>query len=303
MSRRRCGSAPTPACLPSVADSHHLWLCRSELKDTLSFTGAYETVTDGAAAEHAAPARREAAKKLIMNHERVLHDLTRNAACRSGDEGPALGSPGLAAMVCPEGHHWAEGGISRCRRRRARLGFLWSLRHTAGDRRPSPHAPTSNHQPPGTDGPPKSQPELAHGLVLMGQEHDVDIALREISLRLIGRLPRERPRRPLAPSSPEQVPPLHPCGTRAAPASVPALRPRCTRAACTVPARALHAPLLPSRCRRRCGWRQYIFIYIVGGGVDGDGGVPEREAAGKPHLDSKQTPWLPSPEPGPVSKC
>eukprot|EP00964_Phaeocystis_antarctica_P028098 scaffold15834_cov66-Phaeocystis_antarctica.AAC.3 len=49
----------------------------SELKDTLSFTGAYETVTDGTAAEHAAPARREAAKKLIMNHERVLHDLTR----------------------------------------------------------------------------------------------------------------------------------------------------------------------------------------------------------------------------------
>lgn len=105
----------------------------SELKDTLSFTGAYETVTDGKAADHAAPARREAAKKLIMNHERVLHDLTR------------------------------------------------------------------------TDGPPKSQPELSHGLVLMGQEHDVDIVLREISRRLIGRLPRERAKRPLAPTSPEQA--------------------------------------------------------------------------------------------------
>ena len=66
--------------LTTVADVHRLWPCRSELKDTLSFTGAYETVTDGAAAEHAAPARRDAAKKLIMNHERVLHDLTRTAA-------------------------------------------------------------------------------------------------------------------------------------------------------------------------------------------------------------------------------
>lgn len=105
----------------------------SELKDTLLFTGAYETLADGKAAEHAAPARREAAKKLIMNHERVLHDLTR------------------------------------------------------------------------TDGPPKSQPELSHGLVLMGQEHAVDIVLREIARRLIGRLPRERAKRPLAPTSAEQA--------------------------------------------------------------------------------------------------
>lgn len=118
---------------PSLSESGLRSRRWSELKDTLSFTGAYETVTEGAAAEHAAPARREAAKKLIMNHERVLHDLTR------------------------------------------------------------------------TDGPPKSQPELAQGLILMGQEHDVDIALREISRRLIGRLPRERPRRPLAPATPEQA--------------------------------------------------------------------------------------------------
>ena len=49
----------------------------SELREKLSYTGAYDTVADGAAGEHAAPARREAAKKLVMNHERVLHDLTR----------------------------------------------------------------------------------------------------------------------------------------------------------------------------------------------------------------------------------
>ena len=74
------GEAAATLWRQSVTDFHCLWPCRSELKDTLSFTGAYETVTDGTAAEHAAPARREAAKKLIMNHERVLHDLTRTAA-------------------------------------------------------------------------------------------------------------------------------------------------------------------------------------------------------------------------------
>ena len=41
----------------------------------------------------------------------------------------------------------------------------------------------------------------------MGQEHDVDIVLREIARRLIGRLPRERAKRPLAPTSAEQVRP------------------------------------------------------------------------------------------------
>lgn len=119
---------------PSLSESGLRSRRWSELKDTLSYTGAYETVAEGAAAEHAAPARREAAKKLIMNNERVLHDLTR------------------------------------------------------------------------TDGPPKSQPELARlSLVLMGQEHDVDIALREIARRLIGRLPREKRRRPLAPATSEQA--------------------------------------------------------------------------------------------------
>jgi len=43
----------------------------------------------------------------------------------------------------------------------------------------------------------------------MGQEHDVDIVLREIARRLIGRLPRERAKRPLAPTSAEQVLPPH----------------------------------------------------------------------------------------------
>ena len=88
-----------------------------------------------------------------------------------------------------------------------------------------PHSPVFHYlpslPPPGTDGPPKSQPELAHGLVLMGQEHDVDIVLREISRRLIGRLPRERAKRPLAPTSPEQVPPPHPRYTLATPSLHP----------------------------------------------------------------------------------
>ena len=58
----------------------------------------------------------------------------------------------------------------------------------------------------------------------MGQEHDVDIVLREISRRLIGRLPRERAKRPLAPTSPEQVPPPHPRSTLAAPSPHPLCR-------------------------------------------------------------------------------
>ena len=87
------------ACLACPADSHYLWPCRSELKDTLLFTGAYETLADGKAAEHAAPARREAAKKLIMNHERVLHDLTRTAARRE----TTLGNPSQAHPLPPPG--------------------------------------------------------------------------------------------------------------------------------------------------------------------------------------------------------
>ena len=49
----------------------------------------------------------------------------------------------------------------------------------------------------------------------------MDIVLREISRRLIGRLPRERAKRPLAPTSPEQVPPPHPRRTLAAPPPPP----------------------------------------------------------------------------------
>ena len=117
-----------------------------------------------------------------------------------------------------------------------RLAESGSASYSAG-----PHSPVFHYlpslPPPGTDGPPKSQPELAHGLVLMGQEHDVDIVLREISRRLIGRLPRERAKRPLAPTSPEQVPPPHPRSTLAAPSphprrtcATPSLHPRRTPA-------------------------------------------------------------------------
>ena len=87
------------ACLACPADCQCLWPSRSELKDTLLFTGAYETLADGKAAEHAAPARREAAKKLIMNHERVLHDLTRTAARRE----TTLGNPSQAHPLPPPG--------------------------------------------------------------------------------------------------------------------------------------------------------------------------------------------------------
>ena len=87
------------ACLACPADCQRLWRSRSELKDTLLFTGAYETLADGKAAEHAAPARREAAKKLIMNHERVLHDLTRTAARRE----TTLGNPSQAHPLPPPG--------------------------------------------------------------------------------------------------------------------------------------------------------------------------------------------------------
>ena len=91
------------ACLACPADCQCLWPSRSELKDTLLFTGAYETLADGKAAEHAAPARREAAKKLIMNHERVLHDLTRTAARRETTWGHPTQAPPLPPPGLPRG--------------------------------------------------------------------------------------------------------------------------------------------------------------------------------------------------------
>lgn len=147
------------ACLACPADSHYLWPCRSELKDTLLFTGAYETLADGKAAEHAAPARREAAKKLIMNHERVLHDLTRTAARRDRTWGLPVAGPSLAAARPAQRASLAVGGSAHARTEPA---------HTRLSPSTSPFS-FLPLPPPGTDGPPKSQPELTHGLVLMAQ--------------------------------------------------------------------------------------------------------------------------------------
>ena len=122
-----------PACLPACPASLTVtaWPCRSELKDTLSFTGAYETVTDGKAADHAAPARREAAKKLIMNHERVLHDLTRTAARREALGRPAVLGPSLAASRPAQRASLAVGGSphSRCVAYLPRSSLAASSRH------------------------------------------------------------------------------------------------------------------------------------------------------------------------------
>jgi len=63
----------------------------SVLKDHLLLSGSIETVASGVAAEHAGAARTEACRKLVMNHERVLHDLTRA-------DGPPLTQKGLVRL-------------------------------------------------------------------------------------------------------------------------------------------------------------------------------------------------------------
>lgn len=63
----------------------------SVLKDHLLLSGSVETIASGAAAEHASAARTEACRKLVMNHERVLHDITRA-------DGPPLTQKGLVRL-------------------------------------------------------------------------------------------------------------------------------------------------------------------------------------------------------------
>jgi len=63
----------------------------SVLKDHLLLSGSIETVASGAAAEHASAARTEACRKLVMNHERVLHDITRT-------DGPPHTQKGLVRL-------------------------------------------------------------------------------------------------------------------------------------------------------------------------------------------------------------
>lgn len=79
----------------------------------------------------------------------------------------------------------------------------------------------------------------------MGQEHDVDIVLREIARRLMGRLPRERAQRPLAPTSTEQVRLLPPTPPRHRTLAAPSPYPRRTLAArLPHPRRTLATPAL-----------------------------------------------------------
>ena len=74
---------------PSLSESGMRSRRWDQLKDQIRANG--QSVADGAAAQHTAEARTEAARKLVMNHERVLHDITRS-------DGPPRTQPNLKRL-------------------------------------------------------------------------------------------------------------------------------------------------------------------------------------------------------------